>query len=97
MQVINFLAETFGYIGMFQYHGYLELELYGTLLEGDYCLNWRQNTQANKIEMHLFTPLPWRKCDYKHEQNLLVERFEKSELVDKVVRIGAKRIDIYFK
>ena len=97
MQVINFLAETFGYIGMFQYHGYLELELYGTLLEGDYCLNWWQNTQANKIEMHLFTPLPKCKFDYQQEQNLLIERFKKSELVDKVVRKGTKRIDIYFK
>lgn len=95
MQVINFLAETFGNIGMFQFKA--GLELYGTLLDGDYCLNWWQNTQANKIEMHLFTPLPWRKCDYNHEQNLLVERFRKSELVDKVVRKGAKRIDIYLK
>ena len=95
MQTINFLDKTFGHIGMLQSN--TDFELYGTLLEGDYCLNWRQNTQANKIEMHLFTPLPWRKCDYKHEQNLLVERFEESELVDKVVRIGAKRIDIYLK
>ena len=95
MQVINFLAETFVNIGMFQYNK--GFECYGTLLDGDYCLNWWQNSQANKIEMHLFTPLSWRQCDYKHEQNLLVERFEKSELVDKVVRIGAKRIDIYFK
>lgn len=95
MQVINFLAETFGNIGMFQFKE--DLELYGTLLDGDYCLNWWQNTQANKIEMHLFTPLSWRKCDYNHEQNLLVERFKKSELVDKVVRKGAKRIDVYLK
>ena len=97
MQVINFLAETFGYIGMFQYHGYLELELYGTLLEGDYCLNWRQNKQANKIEMYLFTPLPDCELNYKQEQNLLAKRFRKSKLVDKVTRIGAKRIDVYLK
>lgn len=95
MQVINFLAETFGNIGMFQYNK--GFECYGTLLDGDYCLNWWQNTQANKIEMHLFTPLPWRKCDYKHEQNLLVERFRKSKLVEKVVKIGACRIDVYLK
>lgn len=95
MQVINFLAETFGNIGMFQYNK--AFECYGTLLDGDYCLNWWQNTQDNKIEMHLFTPLPWRECDYNHEQNLLVERFRKSELVDKVVRKGTKRIDIYLK
>ena len=89
------ISEIFGNIGMFQFKE--DLELYGTLLDGDYCLNWWQNTQANKIEMHLFTPLSWRKCDYKHEQNLLVERFEKSELVEKVARIGTKRIDIYLK
>ena len=95
MQTINFLAESFGNIGIFQLKE--DLELYGTLLDGDYCINWRENTQANKIEMHLFTPLPWRECDYNHEQNLLVERFRKSELVDKVVRKGTKRIDIYLK
>ena len=95
MQTINFLAETFGNIGMFQYNK--GLECYGTLLDGDYCLNWWHDAQANKIEMHLFTPLPWRECDYNHEQNLLVERFKKSKLVEKVVRIGANRIDIYLK
>ena len=95
MQVINFLAEIFGNIGMFQFKE--DLELYGTLLDGDYCLNWRRNKRAKKIEMYLFTPLPKCKFDYQQEQNLLIERFKKSELVDKVVRIGAKRIDIYFK
>ena len=97
MQVINFLSETFGYIGMFQYHGYLDLELYGTLLEGDYCLNWRQNKQANKIEMHLFTLYPDCEPNYTKMRSLLINRFRKSELVDKVVRKGTKRIDIYFK
>lgn len=95
MQVINFLAETFGFIGMFQYSK--DLELYGTLLDGDYCLNWWHNAQANKIEMHLFTPLPDCELNYTQEQNLLVERFKKSKLVDNVIRIGANRIDIYFK
>ena len=33
MQVINFLAETFGNIGMFQYNK--AFECYGTLLDGD--------------------------------------------------------------
>ena len=95
MKAIKFITENFCPMGAFDFCK--SSEWYGTLLDGDYCLNWWHNAQANKIEMHLFTPLPWRKCDYKHEQNLLVERFEKSELVDKVVRIGAKRIDIYFK
>ena len=95
MKAIKFLTETLRSIGTFELSK--NSEWYGTLLDGDYCLNWWHNAQANKIEMHLFTPLPWRECDYNHEQNLLVERFEKSELVDKVVRIGAKRIDIYFK
>ena len=95
MKAIKFITENFCPMGAFDFCK--SSEWYGTLLDGDYCLNWWHNAQANKIEMHLFTPLPWRKCDYKHEQNLLVERFEKSELVDKVVRIGAKRIEIYFK
>ena len=95
MQVINFLAEIFGNIGMFQFKE--DLELYGTLLDGDYCLNWRRNKRAKKIEMYLFTPLPKCKFDYQQEQNLLIERFKKSELVDKVVRKGTKRIDIYLK
>ena len=95
MKAIKFLTETLRSIGSFELSK--SSEWYGTLLDGDYCLNWWQNTQANKMEMHLFTPLPWRKCDYKHEQNLLVERFEKSELVERIVRIGACRIDVYLK
>ena len=95
MKAIQFLNENFCPVG--EMRVYKAWKWYGTLLDGDYCLNWWFNAKANKIEMHLFTPLSWRKCDYKHEQNLLVERFEESELVDKVVRIGAKRIDIYFK
>ena len=95
MKAIKFLTETLKSIGSFELSK--NLEWYGTLLDGDYCLNWWHNAQANKIEMHLFTPLPWRECDYNHEQNLLVERFKKSKLVDNVVRIGAMRIDVYLK
>ena len=47
MQTINFLDKTFGNIGTFKYNN--RFECCGTLLDGDYCLNWRQNTQANKI------------------------------------------------
>ena len=95
MKAIKFLTETLRNIGSFEVSK--SSEWYGTLLDGDYCLNWWHNAQANKIEMHLFTPLPWRECDYKHEQNLLVERFKKSKLVESVVRIGVNRIDIYLK
>ena len=95
MKAIKFITENFCPIGAIDFCK--SSEWYGTLLEGDYCLNWWHNALANKIEMHLFTPLPWRECDYKHKQNLLVERFKKSKLVEKVVRIGANRIDIYLK
>ena len=95
MKAIKFLTETLRSIGSFELSK--SSEWYGTLLDGDYCLNWWHNVLANKIEMHLFTPLPWRECDYKHEQNLLVERFKKSKLVEKVVRIGVNRIDVYLK
>ena len=95
MQTINFLDKTFGHIGMLQSN--TDFELYGTLLEGDYCLNWRQNKQANKIEMYLFRLYPDCEPNYTKMRSLLVNRFRKSELVDKVVRKGTKRIDIYFK
>ena len=95
MQVINFLAETFGNIGMFQYNK--GFQCYGTLLDGDYCLNWWLDAKANKIEMHLFTPLPEYELNYNQKQNLLVERFKKSKLVENVVRIGVNRIDVYLK
>ena len=95
MKAIKFLTETLRSIGTFELSK--NSEWYGALLDGDYCLNWWHDAQANKVEMHLFTPLPWRECDYKHEQNLLVERFKKSKLVEKVVRIGVNRIDIYLK
>ena len=95
MKAIKFITENFCPMGAFDFCK--SSEWYGTLLDGDYCLNWWHDAQANKIEMHLFTPLPWRECDYKHEQNLLVERFKKSKLVEKVLKIGACRIDVYLK
>ena len=95
MKAIKFLTETLRSIGTFELSK--SSEWYGTLLDGDYCLNWWHNAQANKIEMHLFTPLPDCELNYNQEQNLLVERFKKSKLVDNVVRIGANRIDIYLK
>ena len=95
MKAIKFLTETLRSIGTFELSK--NSEWYGTLLDGDYCLNWWHNSQANKIEMHLFTPLPDCELNYNQEQNLLVERFNKSKLVGNVVRIGANRIDIYLK
>ena len=95
MKAIKFLTETLRSIGTFELSK--SSEWYGTLLDGAYCLNWWHNEQANKIEMHLFTPLPDCELNYKQEKNLLVKRFKKSKLVDKVVRVGAKRIDVYLK
>ena len=95
MKAIKFLTETLRSIGTFELSK--NSEWYGTLLDGDFCLNWWHDAQANKIEMHLFTPLPECALDYNQKQNLLVERFKKSKLVDKVVKIGAFRIDIYLK
>ena len=95
MKAIKFLTETLRSIGSFELSK--SSEWYGALLDGDYCLNWWHNAQANKIEMYLFTPLPDCELNYKQEQNLLAKRFRKSKLVDKVTRIGAKRIDVYLK
>ena len=95
MKAIKFLTETLRSIGTFELSK--NSEWYETLLDGDYCLNWWHNAQANKIEMHLFTPLPDCELNYNQEQNLLVERFKESKLVGNVVRIGANRIDIYLK
>ena len=95
MKLFNFITENFG--PCFTTKENEEGELFGTALDGDFCLNWLYDSNMHKIEMYLFTPLPWRECDYNHEQNLLVERFKKSKLVDNVVRIGSKRIDIYLK
>ena len=95
MKAIKFITETLRSIGSFELSK--SSEWYGALLDGDYCLNWWHNAQANKIEMYLFTPLPDCELNYKQEQNLLAKRFRKSKLVDKVTRIGAKRIDVYLK
>ena len=95
MKAIKFLTETLRSIGTFELSK--NSEWYGTLLDGDYCLNWWHNAQANKIEIYLFSPLPHCELNYKQEQNLLAKRFKKSKLVEDVVRIGVNRIDIYLK
>ena len=95
MKAIKFLTETLRSIGTFELSK--NSEWYGTLLDGDYCLNWWHDAQANKIEMYLFSPLPYCELNYKQEQNLLAKRFKKSKLAEDVVRIGVNRIDIYLK
>ena len=49
MTPTKFLTETLRSIGTFELSK--SSEWYGTLLDGDYCLNWWHNSQANKIEM----------------------------------------------
>ena len=95
MKAIKFLTETLRSIGTFELSK--SSEWYGALLDGDYCLNWWYDEQANKIEIYLFTPLPYCELKYNQEQNLLVERFKKSKLVEKVVTIGAMLINVYLK
>ena len=95
MKAIKFLTETLRSIGTFELSK--SSEWYGTLLEGDYCLNWWHDAQANKIEIYLFTPLPDCELKYNQEQNLLAKRFKKSKLVEKVVTIGAMLINVYLK
>ena len=95
MKAIKFLTETLRSIGTFELSK--SSEWYGALLDGDYCLNWWHDAQANKIEMYLFMPLPYCELNYKQEQNLLAKRFKKSKLVENVVRIGVNRIDVYLK
>ena len=95
MKAIRVISKSLHSIGTFEFSK--SLECYGTLLDNDYCLNWWYDEQANKIEIYLFSPLPHCELNYKQEQNLLVERFKKSKLVERIVRIGACRIDVYLK
>ena len=93
--VLKFLADMFKYLGAFSFSS--SLELFGAIIERDYCLNWWYKEEENKIEIYLFSPLPHCELNYKQEQNLLVERFKKSKLVEKVVTIGAMLINVYLK
>ena len=52
MKAIKFLTETLRSIGTFELSK--SSEWYGALLDGDYCLNWWHDAQANKIEIYLF-------------------------------------------
>ena len=95
MEAIKLLSKNIQNIGTFALSN--SLDWYGTGLERGYCVNWWYKEEERKIEITLFTPLPDVELDYGKTQELLVERFKKSELVDKVVKIGACRIDIYLK
>ena len=96
MDLFNFITENFGPYFTVKENG--EGELFGTALDGDFCLNWLYNSFTHKIEMYLFSPLGYVPgYKYKQEQSLLVKRFKKSELVEKVRKIGTKQINIYLK
>lgn len=93
--VLKLLAEMFQNFGTFELSP--SLDLYGTGLERGYCLNWWYKEEEKKIEITLFTPLPDCGLDYNRMQELLAKRFSKSDKVSKVMRVGARRIDVYLK
>ena len=96
MKLFNFITENFG--PCFTLKENEEGELFGTALDGDFCLNWLYDSNMRKIEMYLFSPLGYVPgYKYKQEQSLLVKRFKKSELVEKVRKTGTKQINIYLK
>ena len=96
MKLFNFITENFGpYLTLKENE---EGELFGAVLDGDFCLNWLYNSFTHKIEMYLFSPLGYVPgYKYEQEQSLLVKRFKQSELVEKVRKTGTKQIDIYLK
>ena len=96
MKLFNFITENFG--PYFTVKENEKWELFGTALDGDFCLNWLYDSNMHKIEMYLFSPLRYvPDYKYKQEQSLLVKRFKQSELVEKVRKIGTKQINIYLK
>ena len=96
MKLFNFITENFGPYFTVKENG--EGELFGTALDGDFCINWLYNSFTHKIEMYLFSPLGYVPgYKYKQEQSLLVRRFKQSELVWKVRKTGTKQINIYLE
>ena len=96
MKLLRFITENFG--SCFTFKENEEGELFGTALDGDFCLNWLYDSNMHKIEMYLFSPLGYVPgYKYKQEQSLLVKRFKKSELVWKVRKIGTKQINVYLE
>lgn len=93
--VLKFLADMFKYLGAFSFSS--SLELFGAIIERDYCLNWWYKEEEQKIEITLFTPVPDSMHDYNQMQELLAKRFSNSDKVSKVMRVGGRRIDVYLK
>ncbi|MGN0489965.1 MAG: hypothetical protein ACI4GX_07870 [Ruminococcus sp.] len=93
MEAIKFIRNNFAYMGTFllSQNG----DWYGSALENDFCLNWWYKEEERKIEINLFTPLPDDYLDYNKMQEILAKRFAKSDKVSKVMRVGARRIDVY--
>ena len=95
MEAIKLLSKNIQNIGTFALSN--SLDWYGTGLERGYCLNWWYKEEEKKIEITLFTPLPNVELDYNQMQEKLAKRFSKSDKVSKVMRVGARRIDVYLK
>ena len=95
MEAIKLLSKNIQNIGTFALSN--SLDWYGTGLEHGYCLNWWYKVEERKIEITLFTPLPDCDLDYNKTQEKLAKRFSKSDKVSKVMRVGARRIDVYLK
>ena len=95
MEAIKLLSKNIQNIGTFALSN--SLDWYGTGLEHGYCVNWWYKEEERKIEITLFTPLPDCDLDYNRMQELLAKRFKKSDKVSKVMRVGARRIDVYLK
>ena len=95
MEAIKLLSDNIQYLGTFALTK--NLDFYGTGLERGYCVNWWYKEEERKIEITLFTPLPDCDMDYGKMQEILAKRFAKSDKVSKVMRVGARRIDVYLK
>lgn len=95
MEAIKLISDNIQSFGTFALSK--NLDLYGTGLERGYCVNWWCKEEERKIEITLFTPLPDCGLDYNRMQELLAKRFRKSDKVSKVMRVGARRIDVYLK
>ena len=95
MEAIKLISDNIQSFGTFALSK--NLDLYGTGLERGYCVNWWYKEEEKKIEITLFTPLPDVELDYNQMQEKLAKRFSKSDKVSKVMRVGARRIDVYLK
>lgn len=95
MEAIKLISDNVQSFGTFALSK--NLDLYGTGLERGYCVNWWYKEEERKIEINLFTPLPDCDLDYNKTQEKLAKRFMKSDKVSKVMRVGARRIDVYLK